>query len=160
MSAIVSSGNGPEWKAALAHFVAQRQELPFPMWGEHTSIGLLRGEGEHQRIAAAVIYNHFEAANVFMHIGAEEGCRWLNPQFIRVCFEYPFEQLQKNRVTALIAKRNKRAVKFVQKLGFSYEGCMPRHYADDDMLIYGMLREKCPYLSGNLKPIPAMRRVA
>lgn len=157
---IVSSAQGDDIKHAMAHFVAQRQDLPFPMWGDHTSIGLIRGEGDERRLVAAVIYNHFEAANVFMHIGAEEGCRWMTAEYLRICFEYPFAQLQKNRVTALIAKRNKRAARFVTKLGFKYEGCMPKHYADDDMLIYGMLRENCPYLALDLKPISALRKVA
>lgn len=160
---IVSSGEGQDIKIALAHFVAQRQGLPFPMWGEHTSIGLVRGSGEESRIAAAVIYNNFDAANVFMHIGAEKGCHWLTAAFLRACFEYPFEQLQKNRVTAVVAKKNKPALRFVSKLGFKFEGCMRKHYPDDDMMMYGMLRTECNFLSvprERVRPVESLKKVA
>ena len=61
-------------------------------------------------------------------------------------FDYPFNQLGVNRITGLVAKKNKEARRFDEHLGFKYEGNMRHALADDDMLIYGMLKRECKWL--------------
>ena len=130
-------------KEMIAAFVSARQGLDLRApWGEFCALGLMR----HGRFVAGVIYNKMEGANVCMHIGAVGGAKWLNEEFLHAAFDYPFNELRKRRVTACIRASNRKAIKFVKNLGFEYEGTMKHYYSDDDMVIHGMLREKCRFL--------------
>ena len=80
------------------------------------------------------------------HIAGKPGKRWLNRDFLFAMFDYPFNQLGVNRITGLVAKKNKEARRFDEHLGFKYEGNMRHALADDDMLIYGMLKRECKWL--------------
>jgi len=128
-------------KEVIAEFVSRIQRQPEP-WGNYTALGCVK-EGA---LVGAVIYNNFGAANVCAHIAAIEGAHWLTREFLFAMFDYPFNQLQKRRITALVAKRNHRARKFVRHLGFQQEGCMKHFFAHDDMICFGMLREHCRFI--------------
>jgi len=117
--------------------VAQIQGQQEP-WGNYTALGLVGDDGCFR---AGVVYNRFERANICGHIAIWPGSR-LTPAFIRAMFDYPFNQLGKERITAAVAKKNKKAIRFVRKLGFQYEGCLRRYYGNDDMHIYGILRSE------------------
>ena len=130
-------------KEAIAQFVAIAQKKPaYEPWGQYTTLGLVSGHA----LVAGVVYNSFEACNVCAHIGAVPGGHWLTPRFLRAMFDYPFNQMGKRRITALVARKNKRARRFVEKLGFKLEGTLSHYYERDDMIVYGLLREKCAFL--------------
>ena len=59
---------------------------------------------------------------------------------------YPFVQLDCQRATVIVRKKNKRSRKFVEWLGFRQEGCCRRGFKDDDAIIYGLLREECRWI--------------
>jgi len=131
-------------KELIGCFVNVRQNIPADAsWGEnYNALGLIRGG----RLVAGVIYNCFGGMNANMHIGAEEGSRWMTRAFLHAAFDYPFNQLNLRRLTACIHSKNKKAIAFDEHLGFEYEGMQRHYYEDGDMLIYGMLREKCRFL--------------
>ena len=134
-------------KELIAQFVALRQEKPLmEPWGQYSAIGLVRDD----MLIAGVVYNNFEAANVCAHIGAIEGKRWLTRDFLRAMFAYPFLELDKRRITVLTAKKNRTARKFVENMGFVYEGALKHYYPSDDLIVYGLLREKCRFLGRTL----------
>jgi len=126
----------------IAQFVAMRQKQPEP-WGQYTAIGYAK-DGF---LIAGVIYNQFGAANVCAHIAAIEGKRWATREFLHAMFDYPFNQLGKRRITALVAKKNHTARAFVKRLGFKQEGCLEHYFERDDMLCFGMTREKCRWIA-------------
>ena len=130
-------------KELIGAFVNERQgHEANASWGSYSAIGLRR-DG---RLVAGVIFNNSESANICMHIGAEDGSRWMTRDYLYACFYYPFEQLGKRRVTACIRSKNEKAVSFAENLGFKYEARLPHWYEEDDMLVYGMLRERCRFL--------------
>ncbi len=130
-------------KEEIAKFVSgiigEGEHFPFD---DYSALGLIK-DGE---IIAGVIYNHYVNPNIMMHVAAIPGRRWLNREFLFACFDYPFNQLNCNRITGLVPKKNKDARRFDTHLGFEYEGNMRKALADDDMLVYGMLKEKCKWL--------------
>lgn len=132
-------------KELIAAFVNVRQgNHPDTQWGPFASLGLVRS----QRLVAGLIYNSEEAANICVHIGAEDGSRWLTPQFLFAAFDYPFNQLGKRRVTALLREGNKKAIRFVENIGFELEGSLANYHSDGTArIIYGMLRDKCRFLN-------------
>jgi RimJ/RimL family protein N-acetyltransferase len=137
-----------EW---IGQMVSHVQGQPIP-WGNFTALALVSDEGYFK---AGVVYNNFEHANVCGHIAIWPGAR-LTPSFLRAMFDYPFNQLDKERITALVARKNRKAMKFVQKLGFKYEGCLRKYFGREDMMLYGMLRGECQFLPAK-EPV---RRVA
>lgn len=129
-------------KERIAAFVARAQGLAEP-WGNYTAIGLVRDGA----LVAGVVYNNFGGAGVCAHIGAVTGGRWMTREFLRAIFDYPFAQLGKRRITGLVARRNKSARRFVENLGFKYEGCVRHALEKDDLICYGMLRAECRFLT-------------
>lgn len=129
-------------KDLIGAYVNVKQGLPADTpWGNFTALGLITGG----RLVAGVIYNCCEGANSNMHVGAE-GSNWMTPEFLYAAFDYPFNQLERRRVTAPIRSSNTKAIRFVENLGFKYEGTMKHYYEDSDMLFYGMLRKDCRFL--------------
>ena len=130
-------------KQEIADFVSsiigEGQHFPF----EDFSALALKQDGA---IIAGVIYNHFTGTNIMMHVAAIPGRKWLTRDFLFACFDYPFNQLNVRRITGIVPKKNKEARRFDTHLGFEYEGNMRHALPDDDMLIYGMLKEKCKWL--------------
>lgn len=130
-------------KELIASFVNIQQGYPpETSWGpSYNALGLVTGG----KLIAGVIYNCFEGCNVNMHVSAI-GSHWMTPEFLFAAFDYPFNQLEKRRVTAFMHSRNRKVISFVENLGFKLEGKMPHYYKHDDAVIYGMLREDCRFL--------------
>lgn len=71
--------------------------------------------------------------------------RCLSRRVLRAIFTALFSQVK--RLTAEVEPDNRRALRQVQRLGFSYEGYHPLGVEGSrDTIIYGMLREDCRYL--------------
>lgn len=70
----------------------------------------------------------------------------LTRRFLRAIYLYPFNQLKVSRITALIDARNIKSRKLVEHDGFIEEGCMRKAALNDDVMIYGLLREHCRWL--------------
>ena len=130
-------------KELIGAFVNVMQGWPAEAsWGNHNAMGLVRGG----KLVAGLIFNGYEGANVNMHISAIDGRKWLTPEFLFAAFDYPFNELGRKRVTAFMRSKNDRAISFAKNLGFEYEGTMKNYYADDDAVVYGLLRENCRFL--------------
>lgn len=129
-------------REAIARFVSYKIGQAHLPWGEFTALGLAK-DGE---LVAGVVYNHWSETNVCMHVGAV-GKYWLTPEFLFAAFDYPFNQVGVRRVTGLVPKKNRQARKFDEHLGFKLEGSMRQALADDDLLVYGLLRQECRYIS-------------
>lgn len=107
------------------------------------SIGLLK-DG---KLIAGVVFNNYCGSSICMHVAATEK-GWLNKEFLRACFRYPFEQLKVNRITALVRTDNEDALRFDTHLGFKKEGLIRRGDDDGcDLHLLGMLPEECKWLT-------------
>jgi RimJ/RimL family protein N-acetyltransferase len=131
-------------KELIGAFVNVRQGFPpETSWGHFNALALVRKDV----LVAGVIYNTYDEANVNMHIGALEGSKWLTQDFLFAAFDYPFNELGKKRITAIIRESNSQAREFVLNLGFSIEGELKDYYANGDtQMMYGMLRKQCRFL--------------
>ena len=123
----------------VTYAIGQGRHMPFDNF---SALGLVKDN----ELIAGVIYNHFTSTNIMAHIAGKPGRRWLTREFLFAMFDYPFNQLGVRRITGLVPKKNKDARRFDEHLGFEYEGNMRNALADDDMIIYGMLKEKCKWL--------------
>ncbi len=129
-------------KEAIAAFVAETVGATLP-WGQYSALGLVRDD----RLVAGVIYNHWSESNCCMHVGALPGRSWLVPEFLYAAFDYPFNERTLRRVTGLVPKKNADARRFDEHLGFKLEGSMRHALPHDDLLMYGMLKRECKWIS-------------
>ena len=100
-------------------------------------------------IIGAVAYHNYRQIDIEMVCAGESAglSGWLNPETLRAYFGYPFVQLGCRRVTAVCHRKNKRARKFVQALGWKMEGVHREAMADGgDAISYGMLRQNCKWI--------------
>lgn len=97
-------------------------------------------------VIAAVIFDDFNGSNVFMHVAAEPGKRWLTRHFLHEAFKHPFVTLKARRITLWVDEMNVVCRKFVLHLGFTPEAVLEQAAAGGgDVIIYRMLRGECRY---------------
>jgi hypothetical protein len=128
-------------KGVIAQFVEFMTHVPGAFNEPYNAIGFLK----HGKLVAGVIFDNKGESNVCMHV-AGVGKHWLTPEFLFACFDYPFNQLGLRRVTGLVPKKNKQARKFDEHLGFKLEGTMKHALKNDDLLVYGLLKENCRWI--------------
>lgn len=136
---------GPALNAYLLEWCAARLNDP-PARFQAGSVGIGIADGSH--LLAVVAYDNFrkgrsgQPLNIECSIAADNP-RWAARGIIRAILSYPFEQLRVPRVTAMVAEKNMRSRKMLERLGFVTEGriraCLE---GGEDMLITGMLREE------------------
>lgn len=105
-------------------------------------------------VAAVVVSNvrYYEGKPVDCEItcASESGIAW-RPHVCAAIFTYIFGQLGCVRCTSITRKNNTKSREFLEALNFELEGKVRRGYdGEKDALIYGLLREECPYFSGNV----------
>lgn len=94
-------------------------------------------------LIAGVVYSNFCGHDVHMSIAAASK-EWATKSTLKTLFMYPFDQLDCVRVTALTARRNRRARSLVERLGFRLEGVQRRGFdGKQDAIAYGMLKTEC-----------------
>ena len=105
-------------------------------FGHFTALGVVRDE----TLIGGVVYHGYlgHDCQVSIWIDRATFMPW------RALFEYPFGQLNCERITAVVGKRNKRSRRLVEKLGFKLEG-VHRKGLDgfEDAMSYGMLKSEC-----------------
>lgn len=138
---------GEKWDEPIADFVSDR--IPNLPKGErikrpYVSLGIEK-DGE---ILAGCVYRNYYKHDIEMLFAAKDPS-WASKEALRMFFAYPFLQLGVVRVTAIAAKANKKARKFIERSGFKLEGRIRRGMDGvDDAFVYGMLYRECKWLSG------------
>lgn len=121
-----------------------RQYLPGLKLAEGmTAIGLVRWG----RLVAGVLYEGFNGRNIWMHVAAEPGGRWMVRDYLRACFAYPFKVCGVDRITGYVDASNGPARRFDERLGFREEARLAGAAADGgDVILYVMRRHECRFL--------------
>ena len=107
------------------------------------AIGLVRGG----QLVAGVLYEGLNRQNVWMHVAAEPGARWLTRAYLRACFAYPFRVCSVQRVSAHVDSTNVASRRFCGHLGFVPEARLAAAAHDGgDVILYVMWRDDCRFL--------------
>lgn len=117
----------------------------------HSMVGGMKGLGLERdgELVAGVIYEGFNGRNVWMHVGSVPGRRWLVREYLRYCFEYPFNEMGVDRVSGYVESSNADARKFDEHLGFREEARLAGAAKDgSDVILYVMWRDECRFLKG------------
>lgn len=104
----------------------------------------LRKDGE---LVAGVVYEGFNGRNVWMHVAAVPGARWLVRDYLLACFAYPFLVCGVERVSGYVNASNVQARRFDEHLGFREEARLLGAAADGgDVILYVMWKKDCRYV--------------
>lgn len=120
-----------------------RTQMPMAYVENMKSLGLER-DGE---LVAGVLYEGYNGPNVWMHVAAVPGRRWMSRDYLWYCFHYPFNEMNVQRISGYVNANNEQARKFDEHLGFKVEATLSGAAPDGgDVLIYVMRREDCRFL--------------
>ena len=99
-------------------------------------------------LICGIVFNSFRPSSRDIHLTiAADNPVWATRRNIKAIFYYVFIQLGCNRLTLTIKKKNKRARKLAEGLGFKYEGNVRCGYDGiEDAIIYGLLHRECRWL--------------
>lgn len=127
--------------AAVAEFVRARAPHASNGFDKYIAIGVEQG-GE---IIAGCVYNEYRGHSMHVSI-ASTTPRWATRKTLFAFFAYPFLQLQVKRLTAYTGRSMSSVRRFLERLGFVQEGVLRAGFADDDCVVYGMLRDECRWI--------------
>lgn len=129
-------------RLALLRFAGRMIPHAANLADDHTAvaIGVLTDES---RPAACVVFNHYIEADktIMVHVAAVNPL-WTRGTIVRDILAYPFFQLGCNKVWAAMPIKNKHAIDFNKKLGFTREGILRYHIANQHAVITGLLRKE------------------
>ena len=99
------------------------------------------GFSRDNRLACVVVGYHATNTNIMLSIAATTP-RWASKQNIAALGQWIFGQLGMKHISTVCLKSNKRSRKFTEGVGFRVEGKIRKGGNDEDMIIYGMLKEE------------------
>lgn len=113
-------------------------------FGECTALGVVR----RGVLVGGWVYHRYRGFDVMIS-AAFDRPGWALPGTVRALFEYPFHQLGCERISAWTGKKNRKARKALEDLGFVLEGVCKRGYDGvEDACMYGLLKQDCRWLKG------------
>jgi RimJ/RimL family protein N-acetyltransferase len=130
----------------VAEFVRRRVPYARGSFDPCAAIGVIRGE---KLVGGVVYYDYLPDFRSIEVAFAFDTPRWATPTVLRAVCKYPFDQLGCVRVTAIVAKKNKRSRQMVEHIGFRLEGVARKGFLVEDACIYGLLRPECRWLKDN-----------
>lgn len=110
----------------------------------HVAVGIVN---EENTLCGGIVMTDWRIHDACLSIYVEPPA-FITPRMFRELFGHVFGQMRMKRVTAEIAKKNRRARRFVEGIGFRLEGTLRHGWHDgrDDMCIYGMTFDACKWL--------------
>lgn len=117
--------------------------------------GLARSEGmaaiglrKDGQLVAGVVYEGFNGRNIWIHVAALPGSRWMTRDYLRACFEYPFTVCGVDRLSGYVNESNTAARRFDEHLGFREEARLTGAAPDGgDVILYVMWKKECRHVS-------------
>ena len=107
------------------------------------AIGLRR----HGELIAGAIYEGFNGKNMWVHLAGLPGRKWLNREFLKAGFYYPFVLCGVDRLSGYVNASNTDARRFDEHVGFCEEARLKGAAADGgDVIVYVMWKESCRYV--------------
>ena len=93
---------------------------------------------EGHLLMGAAFYN-YSGRNMYIHVYCCPGHR-LVPTFVAAMMDYPFNQARVQRLTGLIPAKSECGKALAIRLGGVLEGTLRECLAEDDLLVYGLLK--------------------
>ncbi len=113
---------------------------------ENTGIAIERDN----HLIAGIMYDGYTGSSIAMHSRVDDPIK-ITREWLRMIFDYPFNQLKVKRVTGLVSSANIKAISTNEHLGWKREATLADYFPDGDGIVYIMRREDCRWLKGSGK---------
>ncbi len=144
--------SGPEVDERIGLYVANKiaiatREKPrnraSDVFGLYRAVAVV---SDTEFLAGIVWYNYRpDYKTIEVAIAAENG-RWCAKGVLKDIFSYPFLQMNCRRISAVIARNNRPAIKLCKGLGFVHEGTHRKMLGRNDGFSFGLLKENCKWI--------------
>lgn len=112
-------------------------------------------------LVAVVVFDTFSDGDCLIHVVSDGSRRWFSRPFVIMAMAYPFQQLHKRRITALVREDNDASNALCSNFGFVLEGRMRSAAGEgQDMLLWGLLREDYFAKRWHRRTVPSIVRAA
>lgn len=130
----------------VADYIASKFDLAARRGGfkPHVAVGIVNEAGT---LCGGIVMTDWRGHDACLTIHLEPPAYISAPMVKELC-AFVFRKKRMKRVTAEIAKKNRRARRYVEGMGFRLEGTLRHgwHDAKDDMCIYGLTYDACKWL--------------
>lgn len=117
----------------------------YPLPASEHMVGI--GLEEDGQLSAGVIYEGYNGQSVWMHVAAVPGRRWMTRDYLRCCFDYPFNVMNVNRISGWVEADNMEARRFDENLGFKHETTLSKAGKNGtDVMVYVMWKDQCRFI--------------
>ena len=128
-------------------WVAERIPMPPEDFGSCAALGITL---DGKSLACGVVYSEFRTAkhgNSMQATIASDQPGWASKRTLGEMFAYPFIQMGCSRLWVMVSKRNKRARRLAERLGFKYEGTGRKAWDGRiDAHVLSMLPHECQWI--------------
>lgn len=111
------------------------------------------------RILATVVFHNYHPAYRMIEVSmASDTPMWAKPSVISPLLAYVFDTQRCERLQATVPKRGagpKHTRRFLEHLGFKYEGVGRKAFGTDDAVMFSMLREDAARWLGEVRNVQA-----
>lgn len=115
-------------------------------FGPCTALGVVRSG---TLLGGVVFHNYRPQARIIEMSGAFDRADWARPSTLRRLFAYPFIDLACQNLVTFTGRKNKRARRIDEGLGFKLVGIIHRAIdGREDACLYQMPRDECRWLKG------------
>ena len=102
-------------------------------------------------LVAGVLFEGYNGKNLWMHVAAESGKRWLNRDYLLAVFAYAFLICGVERVSGYVDASNLEARRFNEHLGFREEARLTGAAADGgDVVLYVLWKRDCRFIASEV----------
>lgn len=134
----------PEQEEHLAAFIARAIGMePKKLVGDmpYHALASIRAD----KLMGVVLFTSFREQSIEAHVCGEPG--WVTRADLAEMFGYPFQHLGVLRVWSVIARNNKPARSFIERLGFKVKAVLDDEFGEGkDGILYAMRRKECTWL--------------
>lgn len=131
-------------KELVFHFLGTHG-VPLNISSGMQGIGLIKDD----ELIAGVMFDDYNGSNMWMHVAAVPGRRWMTRDFLYATFAYPFLQLNIRRLSGWVEADNIDARRFDEHIGFKQEAVLKQAGRNGvDVIIYSMFKEDCRFIKG------------
>lgn len=124
-------------------FAFLREQMPLNAVSSMQALGLERDGA----LTAGIVFEGYNGHNIWGHLAALPGSRWMNRAFLHACFAYPFVQCGVSRLSGYVNASNLAARRLDEHLGFQQEAVLHGAAPDGgDVIIYVMRKKDCRYV--------------
>jgi len=91
-----------------------------------------------------IIFTGYTGTMIMCHVAGVDN--WASPELVWIGFDYPFVQLGVRKILCSVGTANTRSKSIIERLGFKLEHSIEHGTPGGPLLLYSMLREKCPWV--------------